>query len=78
MAANRVTVLRGFSPHLLLLPCPCGTEVELTHNLGYNRPQLGQHKYGGVEDARIASDIRWSVILRELICDAVEGFGYVT
>ena len=78
MTVDTIAILRGFSPHLLFLPCPCGTKVELTHNLRYNRPQLGQHKYGRVEDACVTPNIRWSVILRELICDAVEGFGYVT
>ena len=48
--------------------------VELAHNLRYNRPQLGQYKDGGVEDARVASNICWTVVLREFICDTVEGF----
>ena len=75
--ADKITILRDLSPHLLFLPCPCGAKVELTHNLRYNWPQLGQHKYGGVEDACVTPNIRWSVILRELICDTVEGLGYV-
>ena len=52
--------------------------VELTRNLRHDRPQLGEHKDGGVEDACLASNVRWALILRELICDAVEGFNDVT
>jgi hypothetical protein len=52
--------------------------VELTRNLRHDRPQLGEHKDGGVEDACLTSNVRWALILRELICDAVEGFNDVT
>lgn len=68
----------GFRPHLLFFSRLGGTRVELTHDLCHDWPQLWQHKDSSVEDVGFISNVQWTMVLRELVCDAMEGFDDVT